>query len=106
MAGAGDRNPHAGRPFDDDDDAIAAALEDVSVPALLCSLVHITGDPSWVRGDLRPQGAMLNEYQGYMPPEMQAEARRLALPVIAAYRDGGCVLPPPPSTERSSFPTR
>ncbi len=99
MAGAADRNPHAGRPFDDDDAAIAAALEDVSVPALLCSLVHITGDPSWVRGDLRPQGAMLNEYQGYMPPEMQAEARRLALPAIAAYRDGGCVLPPPPSTE-------
>ena len=49
-----DRNPHAGRPFTDDDAAIAAALEDVSVPALLCSMVHITGDPSWIRGDLRP----------------------------------------------------
>jgi 4-hydroxyacetophenone monooxygenase len=99
MAGADDRNPHAGRPFDDDDEAIAAALEDVSVPALLCSLVHITGDPSWIRGELRPQGAMLNEYQGYMPDEMLAEARRRALPAIAAYRDGGCVLPPPPSPE-------
>ena len=41
------RNPHAGEPFLDDDEAIAAALEDVSVPALLCSLVHMTGDPSW-----------------------------------------------------------
>jgi 4-hydroxyacetophenone monooxygenase len=90
------RNPHAGLPFTDDDATIAAALEDVSVPALLCSLVHITGDPSWIRGDLRPQGVMLNEYQGFMPPEMQAEARRRALPVIAAYRDGGCVLPPNP----------
>ena len=49
-----ERNPHAGRPFTDDDAAIAAALEDVSVPALLCSLVHITGDPSWIRCDLRP----------------------------------------------------
>jgi 4-hydroxyacetophenone monooxygenase len=93
------RNPHAGLPFTDDDAAIAAALEDVSVPALLCSLVHITGDPSWIRGELRPQGVMLNEYQGFMPPEMQAEARRRALPVIAAYRDAGCVLPPNPPEE-------
>lgn len=28
------RNPHAGLPFDDDDAAIARALEDVSIPAL------------------------------------------------------------------------
>ena len=32
---ASDRNPHAGEPFADGDDAIAAALNDVSVPALL-----------------------------------------------------------------------
>jgi 4-hydroxyacetophenone monooxygenase len=44
------RNPHAGLPFDDDDATIAAALEDVSIPALMCSMVHMTGDPSWVRG--------------------------------------------------------
>ena len=83
-------NPHAGVPFSDDNAAIEAALADVSVPALLCSLVHLTGDPSWIRGDIRPQGAMINEYQGYMPPEMLAEARRAALPAIAAYRDAGC----------------
>jgi 4-hydroxyacetophenone monooxygenase len=94
-----ERNPHSGIPFDDDDAAIAAVLEDVSIPALLCSLVHMTGDPSWIRGDLRPQGSMLNEYQGYMPDEMKAEVRRRAVPVIAAYRDGGCELPPPPSFE-------
>ena len=94
-----ERNPHAGLPFDDDDAAIAAALEDVSIPALLCSMVHITGDPSWIRGDLRPHVAMLNEYQGYMTEEEKAEARRRALPAIIAYRDGGCVLPPAPSHE-------
>ena len=44
------RNLHAGRPFEDDDPAIAAALEDASVPALLCPLVHMTGDPAWIRG--------------------------------------------------------
>ena len=90
-------NPHAGLPFADDDAAIAAALSDVSIPALLCSLVHLTGDPSWVRSDLRPQGLFLNEYQGYLSEEAKAEARRRALPAIAAFRDGGCVLPPPPS---------
>ena len=93
------RNPHAGFPFTDDDAEIAAALEDVSIPALLCSLVHMTGDPAWIRSELRPQGAMLNEYQGYMSEEMLAEARRRALPAIAAFRDGGCVLPAPPPPE-------
>ena len=87
----GTRNPHAGIPFEDDDEAIVAALEDVSIPALLCSLVHITGDPSWVRGELRPQGAMINEHQGYMSEEAKAEVRRRAIPAIAAYRDSGCV---------------
>ena len=91
------RNPHAGAPFVDDDAAIAAALEDVSVPALLCSLVHMTGDPSWIRGELRPQVATLNDFQSGMSDELRAEVRRLAVPVIAEYRDAGCVpfVPPP-----------
>jgi 4-hydroxyacetophenone monooxygenase len=92
-------NPHAGQPFSDDDSVIAAALEDVSVPALLCSLVHMTGDPSWIRGDIRPQASVLNDYQSQMSAEMQAEARRLALPAVLAFRDGGCQLPPAPSPE-------
>ena len=85
------RNPHAGAPFHDDAAAIAAALEDVSIPALLCSLVHMTGDASWVRGELRPQAATINEYQGYMSEEAKAEVRRRAVPAIVAYRDGGGV---------------
>lgn len=87
------RHVHAGEPFDDDDAAIAAALEEVGIPALLCSMVHMTGDPAWVRGPLRPTAMMLNEYQGFMDPDDMAEVRRLALPAIIAYRDGGCVLP-------------
>ena len=79
------RNPHAGRPFTDDDAAIAAALEDLSVPALLCSLVHMTGDPSWIRTELRPQASTLNDYQGSMsrgddgrgPPPRPPRHRRL-----------------------------
>src|SRR5690606_20497908 len=49
--------------------------------------------------DIRPQGAALNEYQGFMSEEMKADARRRALPAIARYRDSGCVLPPQPSPE-------
>jgi 4-hydroxyacetophenone monooxygenase len=94
-----DRNPHAGAPITDDDATIAAALEDVSIPTLLLSMIHMTGDASILDGDLRPQGLFLNEVQGYMSEEDQAEARRRALEVIRAYRDGGCVLPDPPSPE-------
>jgi 4-hydroxyacetophenone monooxygenase len=84
-------------PITDDDDAIAAALEDLSVPTLLVSLVHLTGDASILDGPLRPAGIYLNEVQGFMSPEDQAAARALALEKIIEFRDGGCVLPPPPS---------
>jgi 4-hydroxyacetophenone monooxygenase len=90
----------AGHPvITDDDQAIAAALEDVSIPTLMMSLVHMTGDPAILRGPIRPAGIYLNEVQGFMSPEDQAAIRALAVEVISAYRDGGCVLPPPPSPE-------
>ena len=85
------RNPHVGAPFTDDDAAIAAALEDVSVPVLLCSLVHMTGDPSWIRE--RPLRRMPNaaDLHGGLDEEERADIRRRAVPAIAAYRDGGCI---------------
>ncbi len=106
-AGATGRSRYAGTPFDDDDATIAAYLEDLSVPTLMLSLVHLTGDPSWIRGERRPVGIYLNEVQGFMSPEDQAAVRAEALAAIVAYRDGGCVLPPPPDadlvTEMMSF---
>ena len=69
------RNPHAGTPFTDDDVAIAVALEDVCLPALMCSLVHITGDPSWIRGEIRPRMAVLNNYESGLTPAEQADSR-------------------------------
>jgi 4-hydroxyacetophenone monooxygenase len=91
------RNPHVGEPIVDGDAAIAASLADVSIPTLVLSLVHMTGDPSWIRGELRPQGLFLNEVQGFMSEEAKAIVRAQALEVIRRYRDGGCRLPPPPS---------
>ena len=91
------RNPHAGTPFTDSDAEIAAALEDVSVPALLLSCVHMAG-PELLDGPLatlRPAGLFLNEVQGYMSEEDKAAARALALDVIRDYRDRGCPEPAP-----------
>lgn len=88
------RSFHAGSPFDTSDAAIAAALEQVSVPTLLLSLVHITGDPRFIR-DYKQAGLFLNEVQGFMSEEDKARARAEALPIIAAYRDDGCPVPDP-----------
>ena len=73
------RNPHAAELFTDDDEVIEASLQDVSVPALLCSLVHMTGDPAWVRGEIRPRVAISLDIQSGIPDEMK-ERRFAAWP--------------------------
>ena len=90
-------NP-AGEPITDDDATIAAALEQASVPCLMMSMIHMTGDASLLDGDIRPVLAFLNDMQCAMPAEQQAELRRRALEVIRDYRDRGCTLPPAPDT--------
>ena len=66
---------------------------DVSIPTLMLSLVHMSGDPALIRGALKPAGLFLNEVQGYMSEEDKAAVRKLALDVIADYRDRGCPEP-------------
>ena len=75
------RNPHAGQPFTTSDVQIAEALLDVSIPTLMLSLVHMSGDPSLIRGELKPAGLFLNEVQGYMSEEDKA--------AVAQDRAGG-----------------
>ena len=93
------RNPHAGEPFDTSDAEIAEALLDVSIPTLMLSLVHMSGDPEIIRGRLKPAGLFLNEVQGYMTEEDKAEVRALALDIIRDYRERGCPEPEPLSAE-------
>ena len=62
------RSRYAGQPFTTSTTDIAAALEQVSIPTLLLSLVHITGDPRFIR-DFKPAGIFLNEVQGFMSDE-------------------------------------
>jgi 4-hydroxyacetophenone monooxygenase len=87
------RNPYAGEPFTTSDADIAAALEDVSVPALLLSCIHMSGDDSLLDGPIRPAGIFLNEVQGFMSEDDQATARKFAFDVIRDYRDRGCPEP-------------
>lgn len=89
------RNPHAGQPFTTSDEEIAEALLDASIPTLMLSLVHMSGDPGLIRGELKPAGLFLNEVQGYMSEEDKAAVRKIALEVIADYRDRGCPEPEP-----------
>jgi 4-hydroxyacetophenone monooxygenase len=89
------RNPHAGQPFTTSNELIAEALLDVSIPTLMLSLVHMSGDPGLIRGELRPAGLFLNEVQGYMSEEDKAAVRKIALEVIADYRTRGCPEPTP-----------
>ena len=92
----GERSRFAGVPITDDDAGIVAALTEVSIPTLLMSMVHMTGDPRYLRWEHVPAGIYLNEVQGFMDPDAQQAVRDEALRVIAAYRDGGCVLSDPP----------
>jgi len=86
-------------PIVDDDATIARALRDVSVPTLLMSMVHMSGDMGWVRGPIRPGPPGLNGVQGDISEEGQATIRAQALDVIRAYRDRGSVVPPAPSRD-------
>ena len=87
-----------GEPFDDDDETIAAALESASVPALLMSLVHLTGETEILRGPIRPPKIVGRMGPG-MPKSEKAEVRAMLLDALRDYRDRGFTLPPPPSAE-------
>jgi 4-hydroxyacetophenone monooxygenase len=86
-------------PIREDDAFLAAALECASVPALLCSMVHVTGNPSWLRGEIRPKPPVAGELQGFLGEPEKRWVRAQALEVFRKFRDGGCVLPPPPSDD-------
>jgi len=83
----------------EDDATISSMLEHASVPTLMMSIMHMTGDTSLLRGDIRPKKPMINEYHGDLTAGQNARVRAIALEAIKAYRDRGCTLPPAPSPE-------
>jgi 4-hydroxyacetophenone monooxygenase len=79
------------------DEFIAAQLEGASIPTLMMSLVHLTGDTALLQGPIRPKVVMMGGFQGALSEEDQATVRRQALAALKDYRDRGCTLPAQPS---------
>ncbi len=82
-----------GLPFNDSDDVLRTAIDEASVPALLMSMVHMTGDLGLLDELPRPFMLIPMDLQGGMnEPDKQA-VRDRAYDVVREYRDRGC--PPP-----------
>lgn len=89
-----------GLPFNESDEFLRAAIDEASVPALLMSMVHMTGDMSLL--DQLPGPFMLipMDLQGAMPEPDKQRVRDRAFDVVRDYRDRGCPPPFVPDTEQ------
>jgi 4-hydroxyacetophenone monooxygenase len=86
-------------PIREDDARIEAALREAHLPTLMAALVHLTGDLALLREHHPLVFDIFGDGQGGLTSEQQERIRTVALEAIRAYRDGGCVAPPPPSRE-------
>lgn len=82
-----------GLPFDDPDEVIRCAVAEASVPALLMSMVHMTGDIGLLDELPGPYALIAMDLQGAMSEPDKQKVRDRAFEVIRNYRDRGC--PPP-----------
>lgn len=82
-----------GVPFDDPDEVIRAAIAELSVPALLMSMVHMTGDLGLLDELPGPFKLIAMDLQGGMSEADKQTVRHRAFDVVRDYRDRGC--PPP-----------
>ena len=78
------------------DAELRAALEEAELPALLPTLVHVTGDLALLRDELRLDPLLIHAPQAGFTPEQQDAIRAVALDALVRFRDGGCVVAPPP----------
>ena len=97
VTGAAVRDPELARltglPFDASDDVIRAAIDEASVPALLMSMVHMTGDLGMLDELPGPYLLIAMDLQGGMSEPAKQTVRERAFEVVREYRDRGC--PPP-----------
>src|SRR5580704_12664093 len=76
------------------------ALAEAHLPALLMSLVHLTGDASLLTEERRPQYVLLADGRlGGYSPEVQADIRARAKAAITDYVEGGAPPLPRPAPE-------
>lgn len=83
-------------PIQTDDAKIRAALSDAHLPSLIAALVHITGDETLVRGDIRPVYDFFGDGQGGLTEAQKARVFDAAVTAIGGLRDGAG-RPPQPS---------
>jgi 4-hydroxyacetophenone monooxygenase len=84
-------------PIKDDDATIKRALEEAHLPSLVAALVHITGDASLIRGDIKPVYDFFGDGQGSLTPEQREQTKTKALAALKAYAASGSKMPPQPS---------
>ena len=82
------------------DEIIKAALEEANIPALMVSLVHMTGDMNIIRGDIRPHPRVLGDPYVGITEAQRATIRAEALEILKTYRDSGCRLPQAPTVDQ------
>ena len=82
------------------DEFIKAALEEANIPALMVSLVHVTGDMNTIRGDIRPHPRILGDPYVGITEAQRATVRAQALEILATYRDDGYKLPQAPTIDQ------
>ena len=84
-----------------DDAAIEGIVRVAALPALLAALAQLTGDPSLLRDDLRPEPDRLREPQGGLSQEQRRAARELAATTLRDLRDGR--ITPAPVTDSGTL---
>ncbi|MCZ0731681.1 flavin-containing monooxygenase [Mycolicibacterium iranicum] len=82
-----------GLPFNESDEFIREAIDEASVPALLMSMVHMTGDLGLLEELPTPFMLIPMDLQGAMSEADKEIVRNRAYDVVREYRDRGC--PPP-----------
>lgn len=75
------------------------ALEAAHQPALAAALVHITGDPHWLREEWRPAYVPLSRGDTGVPEAEQAKFRAEAKAALTQFFENGRVMAPAPSAE-------
>jgi 4-hydroxyacetophenone monooxygenase len=89
-----------GLPFEDSDDVVRVAIAEASVPALLMSMVHMTGDIGLLQELPGPYMLIAMDIQGGMTEAAKQKVRDRAFDVVRDYRDRGCPAPFVPDSEQ------
>jgi 4-hydroxyacetophenone monooxygenase len=98
--GASSLDALIGLPFNDSDDVLRAAIDEASVPALLMSMVHMTGDIGLLDELPKPFMLIPMDLQGGMSEADKQAVRERAYDVVRDYRDRGCPVPFLPDAEQ------